>query len=33
MFKKTITIGNTKVRMIKPISEGAYGFVYLCENK
>ena len=33
MFKKSMTIGETKVKLIKPISEGAYGFVYLCENK
>ena len=33
MFKKSITIGDTKVKLIKPISEGAFGFVYLVENK
>lgn len=33
MFKSLIIIGNYKIKIIKTISQGAYGFVYLVEDK
>lgn len=33
MFKKNINVGKFKLQVIKKISEGAYGFVYLVEDK
>lgn len=32
MFKKSFQVGQHKVEMVKKISEGAYGFVYLVED-
>ena len=33
MFKNIMIIGNYKIKIIKTISQGAYGFVYLVEDK
>ena len=33
MFKKNIQVNQHKVKVLKEISQGAYGFVYLVEDK
>lgn len=32
MFKKTLQVGDHKVSLVKKISEGSFGFVYLVED-
>ncbi len=33
MFKKSIQVGKYNLKILKTISQGAYGFVYLVEDK